>query len=65
MTPDEAWTLIEQDLIPSCREDARTEFYEMLANIWAQGYGAGYADGAFHPGNPWAVAPNPYSQETN
>ena len=58
MTPEEAWELIEQDLIPSCREDARTEFYEMLANIWDEAYNAGFKDSKIW--EETGDTPNPY-----
>src|SRR5699024_8075936 len=50
-----------QDLIPSCREDARTEFYEMLANIWDEAYNAGFKDSKIW--DETGATPNPYIQE--
>ena len=62
MTAEEAWELIEQDLIPSSREWARHEFYQMLADIWDEAYNAGFKDS-----KTWdetGDTPNPYRNET-
>lgn len=46
MTPDGAWQLIEQDLIPSARESAREDFYALLARIWDEGFTRGVDAGS-------------------
>lgn len=37
--------------------------HEWSAEIWAQGWTAGYLDGTTHPGNPFEVTANPYIKE--
>ena len=42
---------------------ARAALEAVAAEIWGQGWTAGYLDGTTHPGNPFEVAANPYIKE--
>lgn len=53
MNAEEAWSLIEQSLLPSEREDTREEFWDLLAHIWGEGADACHASEGAHPRNPY------------
>ena len=44
-------------------DTTRAALEAVAAEIWAQGWTAGYLDGTIHPGNPFEVAANPYIKE--
>ena len=44
-------------------DTTRAALEAVAAEIWGQGWTAGYLDGTTHPGNPFEVAANPYIKE--